>query len=157
MHASTHGAIGIAIITATYVITKSEKKTFIIGGILAFASHYVLDFIGESPYKTIQEMLFIEVAVYLWSLILMFFLGKKYLKFSVFAFFMANLMDYIDKKMYLSIFLPKEYPFTYYFHSKNQVIFPISYQNTIIAAIVSVILIGVCFLWLKNSKRRLLH
>lgn len=155
MHASTHGAIGIAIITATYIITKSEKKTFIIGGILAFASHYILDFIGESPYKTMQEMLFIEVAVYLWSLVLMFFLGIKYLKFSVFGFFMANLMDYIDKKMYLSIFLPKEYPFTYYFHSKNQVLFPLSYQKTIIAAIVSVILIGACFLILKNSKMRL--
>ncbi|WP_405565896.1 hypothetical protein [Polaribacter sp. Asnod6-C07] len=155
MHASTHGAIGIAIITATYIITKSEKKTFIIGGILAFASHYVLDFIGEFPYRTIQEMLFIEFAVYLWSLVLMYFLGIKYLKFSVFGFFMANLMDYIDKKMYLSIFLPKEYPFTYYFHSKNQVLIPISYQKTIIAAIVSVILIGICFLILRNNKMRL--
>jgi len=155
MHASTHGAIGIAIITATYLITKSEKKTYIIGGILAFSSHYILDFIGESPYNNMQEMLLIEFAVYLWSLVLMFFLGLKYLKFAIFGHFMANLMDYIDKKMYLSIFLPKEYPFTYYFHSKNQVLIPISYQATITAAIVSAILISSCFLMLRHRKRRL--
>ncbi len=154
MHANTHGAIGIAIITATYLITKSEKKTYIIGGILAFASHYILDFIGESSYKTTKEMLLIEVAVYLWSLVLMFFLGIKYLKFAVFAHFMANLMDYIDKKMYLSIFLPKEYPYTYYLHSKNQVLIPISYQETIMAAIVSAVLIGICFLLLKHRKNK---
>lgn len=152
MHASTHRAIGIAIITATYVITKSEKKTYIIGGILAFASHYILDFIGEAPYRSMQEMLLVEFAVYLWSLILMFFLGIKYLKFAVFSHFMANLMDYIDKKMYLSIFLPKEYPLTYYFHSKNQVLIPINYQETMIAAIVSATLIGACFLLLKIRK-----
>jgi len=69
MHASTHGAVGIAIITTIYIITKSERKTFIIGGTLAFISHYLLDFIGESPYKSMQEMLLIEVALYLWSLI----------------------------------------------------------------------------------------
>lgn len=153
MHASTHGAIGIAIITATYAITKSENKTYIIGGILAFTSHYILDFIGEAPYKSMQEMLLIEVAVYVWSIALMFLLGIKYLKFAVFGFFMANLMDYIDKKMYLSIFLPKEYPLTYYFHSKNQVLIPLSYQETIIAAIVSVMLSGFCFLFLKYRKK----
>ena len=155
MHASTHGAVGIAIITTIYIITKSERKTFIIGGTLAFISHYLLDFIGESPYKSMQEMLLIEVALYLWSLILMFFLGIKYLKFAVFGHFMANLMDYVDKKMYLSIFLPKEYPFTYYFHSKNQVLIPISYQVTIIAAIFSGLLISLCFLLLKFRKRAL--
>lgn len=157
MHANTHGAIGVAIITATYLITKSKKKTFIIGGILAFASHYFLDFIGESGYKSVQEMLLIEFGVYLWALVLMSFLGKKFLIFTFFAHFAANLMDYIDKKMYLALFLPKEYEITYFFHSKNQVLLPLSYANTIAAAFISTAIIGICFLLLKSKKKSLLN
>lgn len=151
MHANTHGAIGIAIITATYVFTKSEKKTFLIGGVLAFASHYILDFIGEAGYKSVQEMLIIEFAVYFWALVLMRFLGKKVFFFTVFAHFMANLMDYIDKKMYLALFFPKEYEITYIFHSKNQVLLPINYEATLTAAFISALIIGVCFLLLKSE------
>ena len=154
MHANTHGAIGIAIVTATYLGTKSEKKTFIVGGILAFASHYVLDFIGEAGYKSVQQMLLIEFGIYLFAIIIMSFLGKKYLFFTIFGHFMANLMDYIDKKMYLALFLPEEYKITYYLHSKNQVLYPINYNVTILAAIFSVILIGVCYFTLKFYKSK---
>lgn len=154
MHAGTHGAVGIAIITATYIFTKSEKKTYIIGGVFAFVSHYILDFIGEAPYKSIQEMLLIELAVYAWSTVLMYLLDIKYFKFAVFAHFMANLMDYIDKKMYLSIFMPKEYPYTYYFHSKTQVLLPLNYRETIAAALLSVLLTGFCYLLLRFQKNQ---
>lgn len=152
MHANTHGVIGIAIVTATYLITKNDKKTFLIGGILAFASHYVLDFIGEAGYKSVQQMLFIEFAVYLWGIVLMSFLGRKILLLTIFAHFMANLMDYIDKKMYLALFLPKEYSITYYFHSKEQVLLPISYNATLMAAFLSAIIIGICFFVLRLNK-----
>ena len=155
MHANTHGAVGIAIITATYLLTKSDKKTFLIGGSLAFTSHYVLDFIGEAGYKSVQEMLLIEFSVYIWALLIMSFLGKKFFVFTVFAHFAANLMDYIDKKMYLALFLPKDFQITYYLHSKNQVLLPISYEMTIIAAIVSALSIGVCFLLLKSKRKSL--
>jgi hypothetical protein len=154
MHANTHGAIGIALVTATYLVTKSEKKTFIVGGVLAFASHYVLDFIGEAGYKSVQQMLFIEFAVYLWGIVLMSLLGRKILILTVFAHFMANLMDYIDKKMYLALFLPKDYEITYYFHTRDQVLLPLSYNATLIAAVVSTLLITMCFLILKFKKSK---
>jgi hypothetical protein len=153
MHANTHGAIGIAIITATYVLTKSEKKTFLIGGLLAFASHYVLDFIGEAGYKSVQEMLLIEFGVYVFALVLMGFLGRKFFVFAVFAHILANLMDYIDKKMYLALFLPKEYEITYFFHSRNQVLLPISYNETIAAAFISIAIIVFCFVLLKSKEK----
>ena len=154
MHANTHGAVGVTILTVTYLIVKNDKKAILIGGLLAFSSHYILDFIGESGYKSIKEMVLIEFGIYLYGIILMSSLGKKYLLFTIFGHFMANLMDYIDKKMYLALFLPKEFEITYYFHNKNQVLYPINYKATILAAIFSAILIGICFLILKLYKRK---
>lgn len=153
MHCNTHGTAGIAILITTYLLTKNVKKTYIIGGIIAFASHYILDFIGESGYRSMQELLSIETFVFMVPMVIMYFAGIKFLKISFFGFFMANLMDVIDKKMYLAILFPKRYSFTYYFHSKKQVLFNISYQATIGAAVFSMILVITCLLYLKYRKQ----
>lgn len=151
MHCNTHGTAGIAILTTCYLITKSKKKTYILGGLIAFGSHYVLDLVGESGYKSMLQMNSIEVSIFLFSMILMYRAGIESLKLAFFGFFMANLMDVIDKKAYLAILLPKEYKFTYYFHSKDQVLYPISYEATLGAALFSLILVLICFFCL-NSK-----
>ncbi|MGY6647657.1 hypothetical protein [Wenyingzhuangia sp. IMCC45574] len=150
MHCNTHGTIGIAILTTTYLITKNEKRTYWIGGILAFGSHYLLDYIGEASYKSMLEMLSIETSIFIVAMLLMCFNGFKALKLAFFGFFMANLMDVIDKKLYLAILFPKQFDFTYYFHTRNPPLVNISYETTIGAAICSVILVISCWFLLRK-------
>jgi len=154
MHCNTHGTAGIAIVMATYFITKNVRKTYLIGGIVAFASHYALDYIGEFSYRSMQEMLTIETSIFVLSMLMMSFAGIKFLKLSFFGFFMANLMDVIDKKMYLAILFPKHYKFTYYFHSQNMVLFKLSYQETIGATIFSVFLLSITFFYCLRNKAK---
>lgn len=153
MHSNTHGTAGIAILTTCYLITKSKKKTYVLGGLIAFGSHYVLDCIGESGYKSMLQMNTIEVSIFLFSMLVMYRAGIEYFKLAFFGYFMANLMDVIDKKAYLAILLPKQYDFTYYFHSKNPPLIPISYEATLGAALFSLLLVLACFFVLKFKMK----
>ncbi len=153
MHCNTHGTAGIAILTTTYLLTKNVKKTYIIGGLIAFGSHYVLDFIGEAGYQSMFQMLSIETSIFLFSMLLMYKAGMKAFQLGFFGFFIANLMDVIDKKAYLAILFPKHYDFTYYFHSKDQVLFPISYEATLGAALFSLVLVTFCYFGLKSKNK----
>lgn len=153
MHCNTHGTAGIAIITTCYLLTKSTKKACALGGTIAFLSHYILDFIGESGYKTMQELLLVECIILLYSMVVMYKSGFKFLLLAIYGYITANLMDLVDKKMYLAILFPKNYSLTYYFHSKNQVLFPISYEATMAAALFSLVLVLICYLSIKYSQK----
>lgn len=154
MHCNTHGTVGIAIVATCYLITKSKKKTYILGGLIAFGSHYLLDYIGEAGYKSMLQMNTIEISIFLVAMLLMYKAGMEYFKLAFFGFFMGNLMDVIDKKAYLAILLPNQYDFTYYFHSKKPPLFSISYEATLGAALFSLILVLVCFFCLKYKKHQ---
>jgi hypothetical protein len=83
---STHGAIGGAIV----LITPDP----VLGLGLAFVSHFVMDYIGETGYKDLKEAAFIEaclLGIYIASATL----GDFWLLMG--GWVMANLPDLIDK------------------------------------------------------------
>lgn len=114
MYATPHTSVGVAII-----YTFKEKLE--IGIPLAIMSHFVLDFIDEKGLSE-EERAYFDIAPSL-SLMLMFWYFDIYWWF-VLGSVLGNLFDLIDKKLYLSVFFPKKFKSTKYFHYQKQLIFP---------------------------------
>lgn len=139
MLSTPHTLTGIAI-----VATVANP---ILGIGLAIGSHFILDFINESGLsrkdQTHYDMNF-SIMGYLIS-ILLFIIdsrdpGYLFLESRSYYFILGsicgNLLDLIDKKLYLAIFFPERYKPTYYFHLRKK---PLLNPPPIITKVIGVV------------------
>ncbi|TVZ55586.1 hypothetical protein OD91_0841 [Lutibacter sp. Hel_I_33_5] len=136
MYSAPHTAVGITCTMLTYKLTNNLNASYLVGGIAAFMSHYFVDYLGEAGLKK-SELFKFDVLPNIVILLIGFVSGNFWL-FLV-GSTMGNLMDIIDKKFYLSIFYPKKYPATYFFHTQTPII-KFTEKQTKIAAFVSILI-----------------
>ena len=110
MYPNVHGITGALCTLGTFAVTKDVTISAIIGGVLAFLSHDLMDRLGETRYKNLlyYEALFFAIFCCLaWKSdqTILYFIG----------WFAGNMMDFIDKKGGLSIYNLKKYPYGDFF------------------------------------------
>ena len=143
MYSNPHAAVGLVLTTTTYVLTNSEELAFAIGIPLAIASHYFLDFLFEKHLSK-KEVIEYDVIPSLIYVLLALFSGHFWL--AMFSWWAGNLFDLIDKKLYLTIFFPKKFKATHYFHNhKNGIRFTLK-QTKLASVVGTVIIIGMMFI-----------
>lgn len=118
MNATPHAIIG-------YSVMKLVGGNPL-GCLLAFVSHLLADYIGESNgIRNTKERIVFDFIPTLICFIFAFIFGglnEVYLMFLGSLF--GNLPDLIDKKLYLSIFFPKKIKSTQYFHWQKVIFTP---------------------------------
>ena len=130
MNATPHTLAGI-------IAINLASTNIYVGCALAVLSHLGLDYVNESGFKqkdrTLYDMipLIICFSFSIYTGNLMLFLQ---------GWFFGNLPDIIDKKAYLSIFLPNKFKSTEFLHWQTPIINPKVYTTRLIG-IVSMILI----------------
>lgn len=143
MYSSVHATAGTLIVLATYAVTNSTSSAMIIGGSVAFLAHDVLDRFGEKSYGDLQTSLIWEVVPLLLFAVMAYLSGLWQLYFV--GWIAGNLMDIIDKKLYLAILFPKRVSFMYLFpchrRTPNVQLTQRSTQLTAIAAACTLFLI----------------
>lgn len=142
MYSNPHATLGLIITTTSYALIEEKQTALFVGGFLATISHWFFDFIGEAG-LTKYQVLIHEVG----SFILFFFLGflSGNLTLFITAWIGGNFMDLVDKKMYLTVFFPKKFNPTYYFHKQKPLI-RLTNKQTVVASIVSNVVIILIFL-----------
>ena len=102
MYPNTHGVVGTICAIATYSITNDYFSS----AFVAFASHDVMDRLGEKRFSTLfyhEAVLFAIFCFLAWKS------DKTFLY--VIGWLGGNLMDFIDKKGGLSIWNNVKYPY----------------------------------------------
>jgi hypothetical protein len=145
MYSNVHAATGLAITESIYEVTKSEPLALAIGLPLAIVSHYFMDFLFEKGLSK-KEVLIYDILPSFLYVALAFFSGYFWL--FMLSWWAGNLFDLIDKKIYLTIFLPSKYKPTFYFHNQKHGI-KFNLKQTKIASIVSTLIILCIFLIIK--------
>lgn len=107
MYGNVHGTIGAAIVVSTAIITKDVTITYLVGGMVAFLLHDTIDLLGEKSYGNTKTTIVYEAVPFSIFSIMAFLSGVWEMYF--YGWFMGNLMDIIDKKLYLSIIFPSKY------------------------------------------------
>ncbi len=140
MYSAFHGSVGVVLVSATYLVTKSEVLAFTLGGFLAFLSHDLIDRLGECSLGKGKTMITHEVIPYLIMIGSGLYINYFWLFFV--GYICANGMDLIDKKMYLSVLFPKKHKASFWFkcHRRKPNI-DLTYNQTKNAAWISCILI----------------
>ena len=146
MHSIPHAATGLVIKTTVYALTKSEVLAFTIGTPLAVASHYFLDFLFEKGMDR-NELLIFEGMPSIMYILLAICSGHFWLM--ICGLVEGNLLDWIDKKLYLTVYFPKKFKPTFYFHKHKKGI-RLTLKQTKLAGIISTIIIIGMFLILKQ-------
>jgi hypothetical protein len=145
MYSNPHAAAGLMITAATLAITKDENLALLIGLPLAVFSHWLLDFLKEKGMSK-KEVLIYDVIPSFFYVILAFLSGYFWL--FMLSWWAGNLLDLIDKKLYLTIFFPKKYKSTTYFHKHKTGIY-FSLTETKKASIISSLIIFIIFTLIK--------
>ena len=135
---NVHGITGTACTLSVYAITKDIATSVIVGGIIAFLSHDVMDRLGEMKYKNFiynEAVLFAIFCFIAWQ-------SELTLLYAV-GWIGGNTMDLIDKKMGLSVYDNKKYPFGTFFpcHRRTPNYFLTIKQTKAIGIITTLILI----------------
>lgn len=140
MHSSVHGNVGVSIGKTVLAITGVSIFGVILGSFLAFLSHDPVDRLGEKGYPSMKITLLYEVIPFLITMLLGFYDGNFWLYLLWYT--SGNVMDLIDKKLYLSVFFPKKFPATYHFkcHRRRPNI-QLNLKQTKIAMYISVLTI----------------
>ena len=102
MYTHVHSVVGTAIVGATYLVTKDVWLTSIIGGTLSFVSHHYVDKLGEAS-LTDSDKYGMEISVMINLLGASYALGDLFW-IPILGIIAGNLMDLIDKKLYLVFF-----------------------------------------------------
>tara|TARA_R110000803_G_scaffold108500_1_gene176776 strand:+ start:262 stop:687 length:426 start_codon:yes stop_codon:yes gene_type:complete len=137
MNATPHTVIGYSIIK----LAGGNP----LGCLLAFGSHLLADFIGESGgIKNTKQRVIFDVIPTLILAISSYFYGGWSEVFKVFlGCFFGNLPDLIDKKFYLTILFPTKFKMTNYLHKQKVFYTPkplvVKYQGF---AMVLLVLVG---------------
>ena len=145
MYTNVHATVGTAIVMATYGLTKNELVAGTVGGVLAFASHDVVDRLGETSYGTFKQFLKMELT--LLTLFAFSAVISGFWELFAVGWIGGNAMDLIDKKGGLSIIDKKKYPFTSYFkchRRKPDIMFDrdMTYRAAYISGVL-IVLIGI--------------
>lgn len=114
MFATPHTLAGFAII-------KTFEDNLALGVPLAIASHFILDFIDEGG-LTAKDRIYFDLCPNLICYFLALLTGHTWL--FIIGSVSGNLLDLIDKKLYLAIFYPRKFTATKYFHFQKQLLFP---------------------------------
>ena len=138
MLATPHTLAGFTIVTAF-------KDNLAIGIPLAIASHLILDYINESGLSRKESFQF-DALPSIMCYIIAIVTGQFWL--FLLGSVCGNLPDLIDKKLYLSIFLPTKFKSTLYLHWQKPIINPNPSVTMGIGFISSVIII---FMLLYNG------
>lgn len=140
MYSAVHGTVGVACTLGVYAITKDEVLSGIIGGMLAFTSHDLLDRLGEFHYPNTKFFVLFEGSLFTIFCMIAWFSSLTVLY--AIGWFSANLMDFIDKKMGLSVYDNIKYPYGQFFkcHRRRPDI-DLTFEQTILAGYLSMILI----------------
>ena len=123
---------------AGFTIIKTFESNLAIGIPLAIASHFLLDYVNESG-LTFKEKMYFDalpsLLIYIFALLSgnfwLFLLGSV----------CGNLPDLIDKKLYLSIFLPNKFKMTNYLHWQKVLINPSANATKLIGVLSFIILL----------------
>lgn len=142
MYSNAHATTALVCTTSVLLITKDIKKAYWIGITLAIVSHWFLDFLKEKG-MTKKEAIIYDVVPGIPYFLMALFSGYFWL--FMFSWLAGNLLDLIDKKMYLVIFFPKKYKPTYYFH-KHKTGIQLSKKQTIASSFISTIVTVIIFL-----------
>lgn len=145
MYSNPHAATGLVITTTVYALTNSEELAFAIGLPLAIASHYFLDFLFEKHLSK-EEVLIYDVVPSFIYIGLSIISGHFWLM--MFSWWSGNLLDLIDKKLYLTVFFPDRFKPTHYFHNHTNGI-KFNLNQTKVASIISTLVAIVIALLLK--------
>ena len=117
---------------AGFTIIKTFEDNLAIGIPLAIVSHFVLDYINESGLSKKEQMYYDALpSVLIYTLAL--FSGNFWL--FLLGSICGNLPDLIDKKLYLSIFLPDKFKMTQYLHWQKTLINPTANQTKLIGVV----------------------
>jgi hypothetical protein len=152
MYSNVHGVIGAITVATTYVLTKNETIALTLGMAIAFLLHNPTDYLGEKGYGSMKITLIYEIVPYIIFWTCAYFSGIWYLY--ILGWIAGNGMDLWDKKLYLSVFLPKKFPvrkdFSCHRRSSDKII-QFTLQQTKDATIICsiVLIIFTYFIW-KN-------
>lgn len=107
MYSNVHGTAGALLVLAGCTVSDDPVIGATAGGLAAFFSHDLLDRLGEKSYGPLKVALLWE------GLPLLLFASVAYLSGSwwiyALGWVLGNLMDIIDKKLYLSILFPNKF------------------------------------------------
>jgi len=145
-----HASIGLAIHTTIYAVSKDEFTTFVVGVPLSIFSHWVADFLFEAKLSS-EDMLTYEGFG-----LCIFYGGILFTDMSIFWLFFflsswcsGNLLDFIDKKMYLATIYPDKFKVTNWFHNHKKGI-KFTKRQTKNSAIVGGVITVIC-IYVINS------
>lgn len=150
MYPNVHGITGTLCTLGVYGLTKDLTVSAIAGGILAFASHDLLDRLGEKHYPSTKFLLLFEGSLFTIFCMIAWFSSLTVLY--VIGWFSANLMDLIDKKMGLSVYDNIRYPYGQFFKChRRKPNFNLSFEQTILVGYLSMILIIIFYIIENNG------
>lgn len=144
MYSAVHGSIGIVAGSATYVgvlnLTNNFWLAFGVSCFVAFLLHDPTDRLGEHGLG--KYFLAWEVVPFA----AMMFLGWKVECFWLYLawYTSGNIMDLVDKKLYLSILFPSKFKPTYHFRChrrERKKIIPFTLKETQLSQVLSVCLV----------------
>ena len=136
MYSIPHAATGLLITITVYTLTQNETLAYAIGMPLAIISHYFLDFLFEKGMSKKEQALF-EGAPTIIYMILAIYSGHFWLM--ICSLIAGNFFDWIDKKLYLTIF---------FFHKHKKGI-KFTLNQTKLAGIISTVIIIGMFIILR--------
>jgi hypothetical protein len=140
MYPNVHGVVGAIVTISTYAVTKDTTITYIVGGLLAFASHDVMDRLGEKKYPSTKFLLLFEGSLFA---IFCYLAYKSNLTILyVIGWICGNAIDFIDKKMGLSIINPTKYPsFNWFKCHKREPNLDFNLSQTILISILATLIL----------------
>ena len=113
MYPNVHGITGTACTLGVYALTNDLVIAATVGGVLAFLSHDLMDRFGEHHYPSTKFFLIFEGLLFSVFCFLAWQSNLTWLY--VIGWIGGNIMDLVDKKMGLSIYNSKKYPFGNFF------------------------------------------
>jgi hypothetical protein len=146
MYSIPHAATGLLITTTVYALTQNETLAFAIGIPLAVFSHYFLDFLFEKGMSKNEVLIFEGIPTIIY-VVLAICSGHFWLM--ICSLIAGNFLDWIDKKLYLTVFFPKKFKPTFYFHKHKKGI-KFTLNQTKLAGIIStIVIIGMFLILIK--------
>jgi hypothetical protein len=113
-----------------------------LGCLVAIGTHFLADYIGERGLYTDKQRIIYDVLPTLIAFVFAYFFGgENEVWLLLLGSVLGNLPDLIDKKLYLSIFLPKKFKSTEYLHWQKVIINPTPKQTRLIGYLAMILIL----------------
>lgn len=147
MYSAHHGLIGATVTVASTTLIAGPAG-LVLGLIAAFVLHDPTDRLGEGNYGNLNITLLLESFPFLLFLIVAYYYDCFWV--ALVGYIFGNGIDLIDKKLYLSVFMPSKYPATKHFrcHRRSPNV-KLTKQQTILS-IIPLLMLFWLVLFLKN-------